>query len=74
MGIKFIDEVLKELENECEVHDLKNESCGGYPVGRFGGDCISLYECKKCNRVFYKSEEYNEMIKKYDERGMLKEK
>jgi len=74
--IKSFDEVLEEIKIKQEKyenckHELERKSCGFITVGRFGGNCVKLYKCKKCDMEFTKVGEYEEELLKYDEGGRL---
>jgi len=76
--MKTFNEILEELKikqekyNNCE-HDLEDESCGFITLGRFGGHCVKLYKCKKCDVEIIKDSEYEKEILEYDESGRLKD-
>jgi len=76
--MKSFNEILEELKikqekyNNCE-HDLESESCGFITLGRFGGNCVKLYKCKKCGGEFVKDDEYDEGICYYNESSRLKD-
>jgi len=76
--MKTFNEILKELKikqekyNNCK-HDLEDELCGFMTLGRFGGNCVKLYKCKKCGGEFTKDSDYGESIYCYDESGRLKD-
>ena len=77
MAIKSFNEILEELKtkqekyNNCE-HELEDKSCGFITLGRFGGNCIKLYKCKKCSVEFTKDNKYLKEINYYDKGGRLK--
>lgn len=68
MSIKTFDEIIKKLR--CE-HDFEDEPCGFSLVGRFGGESIPVYKCKKCGNAFAKSEDCKMTESKYNEGGRL---
>jgi len=75
--IKSFNKILEEIKTKQEKykdcnHDLEDESCGFITLGRFGGDCIKLYKCKKCGIEFTKDNKYGKELLKYDEGGRLK--
>ena len=76
--MKTFDKILEELKTKQEkynncAHDLEDESCGFITLGRFGGNCVKLYKCKKCGGEFVKDDEYDEGICYYNESSRLKD-
>ena len=54
MPIRTIEEMSEELErNDCK-HDFEDKPCGFACEGRFGGNTIPVFKCKKCGKAWAK--------------------
>lgn len=71
-SIKELREELNEKQkvyDSCE-HDFDDKPVFCMAVGRFGGECVNIYRCKKCGFESSKEDEYEKAISKYDDSGM----